>query len=95
MVVHAYRDYGDDCVAYDSPDTGMERFYFVCGRHAPFVLGPESQATWDFNADSLQQRGIENSSTAIGHGDQRIAVQQAKEFAMKQRLRPAATVAPR
>ena len=86
-IVHAYRYYGDDCVAYDSPDGGIQHDYFTCGRHSPLILGPDSRATWDFEQDALQQRGIENSTTAIDHGDQRLSIPDAKRLANAQPLR--------
>lgn len=84
VVVHAHRYYGDDCLAYSAASNGDERSFFVCGTHAPFVLGPESRATWSFEDAALQQQGIEISATAIDKGSQRITVEDAKRRALEQ-----------
>jgi hypothetical protein len=86
-LVHAYRYYGDDCLAYSSAVNHAERFYFVCGGRTPMVLGPESMATWAFEESALQQQGIEVSATAIDKGSARIDIATAKKVAVQQGIR--------
>jgi len=75
-VVHTYRYYGDDCVAYSASVDRSVQYYFACGARAPLAL--DSGATWDFGDDALQQRGIETSSTAFAPGHQRLLISDLK-----------------
>jgi hypothetical protein len=87
-IVHTYRYYGDDCLAYSSgASIGEGRSYFVCGKRQPMRLGAESLATWDFDVGALRQRGVENSSTAFDRGAQVISIADAKRLAGAQPLR--------
>ena len=78
MVVHTYRYYGDDCIAYSATVGSVVRYFFACGSRTPLPLGPDSEADWQFEADALQQRGVENSATAFAAGKRRLLVAELK-----------------
>jgi len=79
--VHAWKYYGDDCLAYGSSTPEGEHYFFVCGRRRPVVIGGDAPTSWTFDGDVVRERGIESNSTAVATGARVLRVSELKSAA--------------
>jgi hypothetical protein len=78
-LVHDYRYYGDDCVAYAAAVAHRETYFVACGDRPPVKFGGGDYLTWHLEPDAVQQ-AVSSTDGAVSEG-RRLSIPALKALA--------------